>query len=147
VGQGLYQSLELPLPTKPTSEKPILLIYGGSTATGSLAIQYAKLSGFLVATTCSEHNFQYLKSLRAGKSLKVPPELKHHSHNKPQTQPSTTNRRPAQKTSKNGPTTPSPSHSTASPKVPPPPSPSPPCPPPAVSTPPSSRSSPKPFRK
>ncbi len=30
VGQGLYQSLELPLPTKPTSEKTILLIYGGS---------------------------------------------------------------------------------------------------------------------
>ncbi|TVY92258.1 Protein TOXD [Lachnellula willkommii] len=65
VGQALYQSLELLLPTKPSLEKPILLIYGGSTATGSLAIQYAKLSGFLVAATCSEHNFQYLKSLGA----------------------------------------------------------------------------------
>jgi NADPH:quinone reductase-like Zn-dependent oxidoreductase len=67
VGQGLYQSLGLPLPTKPTSEKTLLLIYGGSTATGSLAIQYAKLSGCTVAVTCSEHNFQYCRDLGAGK--------------------------------------------------------------------------------
>lgn len=67
VGQSLYQSLKLPLPTKPStaSPKPILLIYGGSTATGTLAIQYAKLSGYSVVTTSSEHNFEYLKSLGA----------------------------------------------------------------------------------
>lgn len=65
VGQSLYQSLELPLPTNPSTEKKILLIYGGSTATGSLAIQYAKLSGLTVVTTCSEHNFQYCKELGA----------------------------------------------------------------------------------
>jgi NADPH:quinone reductase-like Zn-dependent oxidoreductase len=68
VGQGLYQSLGLPLPNKPTSEKTNLLIYGGSTATGGLAIQYAKLSGCTVAVTCSEHNFQYCKDLGAGMS-------------------------------------------------------------------------------
>ncbi len=66
VGQALYQSLKLPLPNEPTTEKSYLLIYGGSTATGSLAIQFAKLSGFTVAVTCSPRNFDYVKSLGAG---------------------------------------------------------------------------------
>ena len=43
VGQGLYQSLGLPLPPKKAEEKFPILIYGGSSATGTLAIQYAKL--------------------------------------------------------------------------------------------------------
>lgn len=43
VGQGLYQSLKLPLPRQPARETMPLLIYGGSTATGTLAIQFAKL--------------------------------------------------------------------------------------------------------
>lgn len=64
-GQGLYQSLQLPLPTKPAAEKTYILIYGGSTATGALAIQYAKLSGLTVVTTCSPRNFEYVKSLGA----------------------------------------------------------------------------------
>jgi len=42
VGQGLYQSLGLPLPGSGKAGFPVL-IYGGSTATGSLAIQYAVL--------------------------------------------------------------------------------------------------------
>lgn len=65
VGQGLYQSLQLPLPTEPSTKPTPLLIYGGSTATGSLAIQYAKLSGCEVFTTCSPRNFDYVKSLGA----------------------------------------------------------------------------------
>ncbi|KAF7879130.1 hypothetical protein EAF04_000329 [Stromatinia cepivora] len=67
VGQGLYQSLQLPLPTSPASEKFPVLIYGGSTATGALAIQYAKLSGLQVITTSSARNFAYLESLGADK--------------------------------------------------------------------------------
>ncbi|KAL4971338.1 chaperonin 10-like protein [Aspergillus desertorum] len=61
VAQGLYQQLKMPLPLLPTpsssSSHELILIYGGSTATGTLAIQFAKLSGYRVITTCSPHNF------------------------------------------------------------------------------------------
>lgn len=57
--------MKLPLPTEPASKPIPLLIYGGSTATGSLAIQFAKLSGCQVITTCSPRNFDYVKSLGA----------------------------------------------------------------------------------
>ncbi|KAI9341359.1 chaperonin 10-like protein [Obelidium mucronatum] len=70
VGQGLYQSLGLPLPstTQPvTATGNTILIYGGSTATGALAIQFAKLSGFHVVTTASPRNFEYLTALGADK--------------------------------------------------------------------------------
>jgi len=62
---ALYQILELPLPPSTASKNFPVLIYGGSTATGSLAIQFAKLSGCQVLTTCSPHNFDYVKSLGA----------------------------------------------------------------------------------
>jgi NADPH:quinone reductase-like Zn-dependent oxidoreductase len=45
VGQGMYQHLGLASPSSPETgdlKKPIL-IYGGSSATGSLAIQFARL--------------------------------------------------------------------------------------------------------
>lgn len=48
VGQALYQSLGLPLPTQPMEKTAeMLLVYGGSTATGTLAVQFAKLCVFL----------------------------------------------------------------------------------------------------
>jgi NADPH:quinone reductase-like Zn-dependent oxidoreductase len=65
VGQGLYQSLKLALPTEPTKDATPILIYGGSTATGTLAIQFAKLSGYKVLTTCSPRNFDLVRSLGA----------------------------------------------------------------------------------
>lgn len=65
VAQGLYQSLKLALPTSPSKEKTPLLIYGGSTATGTLAIQFAKLSGYKVITTCSARNFDLVRRLGA----------------------------------------------------------------------------------
>ncbi|KAF7587032.1 hypothetical protein BBP40_007828 [Aspergillus hancockii] len=65
VGQALYQSLKLALPTAPTKEPTPILIYGGSTATGTFAIQFAKLSGYTVLTTCSPQNFDLVKELGA----------------------------------------------------------------------------------
>ncbi|KAF5660666.1 zinc-binding oxidoreductase [Fusarium heterosporum] len=63
-GQSLYQSLGLPLPKSEATDKSVL-IYGGSSATGSLAIQFAKLSGFQVITTCSPAHEDWLHELGA----------------------------------------------------------------------------------
>ncbi|KAF2735834.1 zinc-binding oxidoreductase [Polyplosphaeria fusca] len=65
VGQGLFQALELPLPPNKVSKPTPILIYGASTATGTLAVQYAKLVGATVYATASPHNFDLLKSLGA----------------------------------------------------------------------------------
>ncbi|KAJ5714729.1 uncharacterized protein N7483_011910 [Penicillium malachiteum] len=65
VGQALYQSLKLASPSEPLKTPEPILIYGGSTATGTLAIQFAKLSGYKVFTTCSPRNFDLVKSLGA----------------------------------------------------------------------------------
>ncbi|KAL4888151.1 chaperonin 10-like protein [Aspergillus ambiguus] len=65
VGLALHQSLKLKLPDDPIAPPVPILIYGGSSATGSLAIQVAKLSGYQVLTTCSPHNFDFVKRLGA----------------------------------------------------------------------------------
>ncbi|KAI0437716.1 GroES-like protein [Xylaria telfairii] len=65
VGQGLYRTLGLALPTEATESNQHILIYGGSTATGIFGIQFARLSGLKVIATASPHNFEYLKSLGA----------------------------------------------------------------------------------
>ncbi|KAL6819751.1 GroES-like protein [Trichoderma camerunense] len=65
VGKSLYESLELPLPDDPPMRPFPVLIYGGSTATGTLAIQFAKLSGLEVVTTCSPKNFHLVHNLGA----------------------------------------------------------------------------------
>lgn len=43
VALGLYRNLGLPLPPAIVEGSPWLLVYGGSSATGSLAIQFTKL--------------------------------------------------------------------------------------------------------
>jgi len=65
VAQGLYQELGLPLPPAKVQEPTLVLIYGGSTATGTLAIQYAKQSGCEVIATASPQNFDLLRKLGA----------------------------------------------------------------------------------
>ncbi|EOD52107.1 putative zinc-binding oxidoreductase protein [Neofusicoccum parvum UCRNP2] len=87
VGQGLYQSLKLPLPSQPSKERFPVLVYGGSTATGALAVQFAKLSGLEVIATASPHNFDMLKSLGADavfdyNSPTVGADIRKHTANK-----------------------------------------------------------------
>ena len=61
-GRGLYQTPNLAMPT--ATATPIL-IYGGSTASGALSIQFARLSGYAPITTCSPHNFAMVNTLGA----------------------------------------------------------------------------------
>ncbi|KXT03166.1 hypothetical protein AC579_4968 [Pseudocercospora musae] len=63
-GQALYQSLGLPLPGQGKYDGYVL-IYGASTASGTLAVQYANLSGAKVIAICSERNFSLVKKLGA----------------------------------------------------------------------------------
>lgn len=76
----------LPTPSKPSKEQTPVLIYGGSTATGIFAIQFAKASGLKVIATASPHNFEYLKSLGADavfdyNSDKCPEDIKEYTQN------------------------------------------------------------------
>ena len=43
VGLALYHNLQLPLPSKPTTQPMTALVYGGGTATGTIAIQMLRL--------------------------------------------------------------------------------------------------------
>ncbi|KAF4766199.1 GroES-like protein [Penicillium solitum] len=55
--------LGMPLPyseTKP-SKKTYVLIYGGSTATATIAMQFMRLSGYTPIATCSHKNFDLAK--------------------------------------------------------------------------------------
>ncbi|KAJ5831803.1 hypothetical protein N7474_000114 [Penicillium riverlandense] len=65
---GLYQQIGLPLSSLENvsnNDSEWILIYGGSSATGSLAIQFAKLSGLKVVTTCSPRNFDLVRDMGA----------------------------------------------------------------------------------
>ncbi|KAF4454155.1 hypothetical protein F53441_3290 [Fusarium austroafricanum] len=65
-GLALFKSLGLPgNPLEPTTEKIPVLVYGGSSATGTAAVQLVKLAGFEVITTSSPRNFEMVKSYGA----------------------------------------------------------------------------------
>ena len=65
-GMVVFQKNNMDLPGQGDGGKgePVL-IYGGTTATATLAIQYAKLAGYEVITTCSARSFDHVKSLGA----------------------------------------------------------------------------------
>ncbi|KAL8747962.1 MAG: hypothetical protein Q9190_000226 [Brigantiaea leucoxantha] len=66
IGLALFRSLDLPgSPMDPTRTPKPVLVYGGSTATGTLAIQLLKLSGFQPIATCSPANFDLVTSYGA----------------------------------------------------------------------------------
>ncbi|KAK3298365.1 putative alcohol dehydrogenase [Chaetomium fimeti] len=73
VGLALYQSLGIPMPTsfstvqrqQQQQQQRYVLIYGGGTATGTMAIQMAARSGLVPITTCSPERFDWVKSLGA----------------------------------------------------------------------------------
>lgn len=56
--------LDFGIPQKPTTvsaNSPFVLVYGGSTATGTMAIQLLKMAGFHVLTTCSATSFDLVQ--------------------------------------------------------------------------------------
>lgn len=62
---GLYAEDNLNLPPPNVAPKPAnkaILIWGGSSSVGAVAIQLAKASGLAVITTASSHNLSSLKS-------------------------------------------------------------------------------------
>ncbi|RYP71907.1 hypothetical protein DL771_004510 [Monosporascus sp. 5C6A] len=66
---ALWRSLKLEgTPTRPLNSNksaPYVLVYGGSTATGTMALQLLKLSGYRPITTCSPHNFKLVRQIGA----------------------------------------------------------------------------------
>ncbi|KAL2833069.1 hypothetical protein BJY01DRAFT_239629 [Aspergillus pseudoustus] len=68
VGLALFRSLKVPgtpIAPVPSASAKIVLVYGGSTATGTLAIQILKLTGHRPIATCSPRNFEQAKSYSA----------------------------------------------------------------------------------
>ncbi|GKZ85689.1 hypothetical protein AnigIFM56816_011660 [Aspergillus niger] len=49
-------------PLDPTQATRHVLVYGGSTATGTMALQLLRLSGYKPIATCSPHNFGLVRS-------------------------------------------------------------------------------------
>ncbi|KAI1503276.1 putative alcohol dehydrogenase [Biscogniauxia marginata] len=66
-GMALFYSLGIPtqLLTKPAERPFDVLVYGGATSTGTMAIQLLKRCGLRVITTCSPPNFDLVKSYGA----------------------------------------------------------------------------------
>uniref|UniRef100_A0A1D1XF75 Zinc-type alcohol dehydrogenase-like protein C2E1P3.01 n=1 Tax=Anthurium amnicola TaxID=1678845 RepID=A0A1D1XF75_9ARAE len=64
---GLYDSLNLPLPTENPSffREEFILIWGGSSSIGSYAVQLAANTGLTVIATASPKNHDYLRSIGA----------------------------------------------------------------------------------
>ncbi|KAI1416802.1 GroES-like protein [Hypoxylon sp. FL1857] len=62
---SLYRALDLPLPDYPAKKPDYVLISGGATATGMMAIQLLRLSGLKPIATCSPENRELVESMGA----------------------------------------------------------------------------------
>jgi NADPH:quinone reductase-like Zn-dependent oxidoreductase len=62
---ALFQYLQVPLPTTPGQKNIGILIYGGSSAVGSYALQLAKLSNLYPIITVAGSGIGHVKSLNA----------------------------------------------------------------------------------
>lgn len=61
---NIHLGLECPpLSGTPTPKNKKILIYGGSSSCGGLAIKYATSAGYTVVTTSSQRNWDFVKSL------------------------------------------------------------------------------------
>jgi NADPH:quinone reductase-like Zn-dependent oxidoreductase len=72
MGLALFHNLQVPgYPTSPAAPSAAknVLVYGGSTASGTLALQLLKLCGMTPITTCSASNFDLVKSYGASKAF------------------------------------------------------------------------------
>ncbi|KAF2185496.1 GroES-like protein [Zopfia rhizophila CBS 207.26] len=60
---AFWGALDLPgRPEAPSTKPEYVLVYGGSTATGTMALQLLRLSGLVPIAVCSPHNFELAKS-------------------------------------------------------------------------------------
>ncbi|KAH7359266.1 chaperonin 10-like protein [Plectosphaerella cucumerina] len=65
IGLALYRHLKLPLPGEHRNKPFTVFINGGSTAMGTEAVQFVKLSGGNLITTASPANKEYIRSYGA----------------------------------------------------------------------------------
>jgi aspyridone synthetase trans-acting enoyl reductase len=64
-GMALYNSFRLPMPISSDGDGRCVLVNGGATATGTLAIQLLRLSGCSPVVTCSPQSFAMVRQLGA----------------------------------------------------------------------------------
>ncbi|ETS86468.1 hypothetical protein PFICI_00296 [Pestalotiopsis fici W106-1] len=66
MGLALFHNLQVPgYPDAPATEPTTVLVYGGSTSSGTLALQLLKLSGLKPIATASPKNFEMVKEYGA----------------------------------------------------------------------------------
>lgn len=65
----LYHHLQVPEPPAQVPDAPWFLVAGGSSSVGLFLVQWAKLAGFRVVATASEHNFGLVKDYGAEEVL------------------------------------------------------------------------------